>query len=50
MIDAVPTDEQLDWLVFWSWSFAKRYCMALLEVAVGACDPGLPDILYQFES
>ena len=39
MIDTVPTDEQLEWLVFWSWSFAKRYCMALLEVAVGACDP-----------
>ncbi len=39
MIDSVPTEEQLEWLVFWSWSFAKRYCMALLEVAVGACEP-----------
>ncbi len=39
LIDGVPTEEQLEWLVFWSWSFANRYCMALLEVAVGACEP-----------
>lgn len=39
LIDTVPTEEQLEWLVLWSWGFAKRYCMALLEVAVGACEP-----------
>ncbi len=39
ILDSVPTEALLDWLVFWSWSFAKRYAMALLEVAVGACDP-----------
>lgn len=39
VLDSVPTQEQLDWLVFWSWGFAKRYAMALLEVAVGACEP-----------
>ena len=39
ILDSVPTQALLDWLVFWSWSFAKRYAMALLEVAVGACEP-----------
>ena len=39
ILDSVPTLEQLEWLVFWSWTFAKRYCMALMEVAVGACSP-----------
>jgi hypothetical protein len=39
ILDSVPTQEQLDWLIFWSWGFARRYSMALLEVAVGACDP-----------
>ena len=39
VIDSVPTNEQLDWLVYWSWGFVKRYSMALLEVAVGACEP-----------
>lgn len=39
LLDSTPTEEQLEWLVLWSWSFAKRYCKALLEVAVGACEP-----------
>jgi hypothetical protein len=39
IIDSVPTHEQLEWLLLWSWGFAKRYSMALMEVAVGACSP-----------
>ena len=31
ILDSVPTQEQLNWLVFWSWGFAKLYAMVLLE-------------------
>jgi hypothetical protein len=39
LLDTTPSDEQLDWLIFWSWGFMRRYCPALLDVAVGLCDP-----------
>jgi hypothetical protein len=37
LIDGVPTDEQLTWLVFWSWGLVKRYSSALLDVLTGVC-------------
>lgn len=39
LLDGTPTDAQLHWLVFWSWGLVKRYSVALVEVAVGACEP-----------
>ena len=41
ILDSEFTDTQLDWLVFWSWNIVRRYISALLEVVVGACEPGL---------
>jgi hypothetical protein len=39
LIDGIPTDEQLTWLVFWSWGLVKRYSPAMIEVLTGACSP-----------
>jgi hypothetical protein len=39
VMDSDPTDEQLDWVLFWSWSLMGRYTNALLDVIVGACEP-----------
>jgi hypothetical protein len=38
-LDSVPTDEQIDWVLFWSWGLVKRYARALLEVTMGTCEP-----------
>ena len=39
VLDSEPTDEQLDWTLFWSWNLMGRYMNALLDVIVGACEP-----------
>jgi hypothetical protein len=39
MLDSVPTDKQLRFMVFESWRTTARYIAALVEVALGDGDP-----------
>lgn len=41
VLDSALSNEQLEYLVFWSWQTANRYSTALFEVAVTDICPGL---------
>jgi len=39
MLDSLPTDQQLRFMVFESWNTTARYAASLAEVALGDIDP-----------